>query len=170
MGEYRTLFIIRMCFYWTGVCKDIKLWLKYCARCVAYNIWRDKKSEFYFSWPITTPFYIMHVEVWAPGHLVDENVNNLQAMNAMCDLTQFVISTLVKRGTAAYLAQLFMENVVLSFGIVAVVVVDADSNFLGVFKAMCVASKNIVGRCHKATITEQCRKIPSVFKQDAGYC
>ena len=31
----------------------------------------------------------------------------------------------------------FMENIVLSFGMVAVVVVDADSKFLNVFKSMC---------------------------------
>ena len=32
-----------------------------------------------------------------------------------------------------------MEQVVLSFGMVAVIIVDTDSKFLGVFEAMCTA-------------------------------
>ena len=49
MGEYKTLFRIRTRFYWPGVRKDIKLWIKICAHCVAYDIWRNRKSELYFS-------------------------------------------------------------------------------------------------------------------------
>ena len=56
----------------------------------------------------------------------------------MCDLTQFVISILVKDARAESLAKLFMELVVLSFGMVAVIVVDADSKFLHLFKEMCL--------------------------------
>ena len=137
MGEYKTLYRIRMRFYWPSMRADIKNWVKSCAHCCAYNVWRNKKSELYFSWPVTTPFYIMHVDLWAPGHLVDKNGATLQAMNSMCDLTQFVVSSLVSDASSSVLAQVFMENVILTFGIVAVVVVDADSKFLGVFKTMC---------------------------------
>ena len=35
----------------------------------------------------------MHVDLWMPGYLTDEKGNTLQAMNVMCDLTQFVVST-----------------------------------------------------------------------------
>ena len=93
----------------------------------------------YFSWPITSPFYIMHVDLWIPGKLVNAFGETLQLMNCMCDLTQFVISILVKEATSETLAELFMEQVVLSFGMVAVIVVDADSKFLGAFQAMCTA-------------------------------
>ena len=67
---------------------------------------------------------------------MDSDGRVLQAMNSMCDLTQFVVSTLVENASSEILAQLFMETVVLSFGMVAVVVVDADSKFLGIFKEM----------------------------------
>ena len=139
MGEYKTLFRIRMRFWWPSMRKDIKLWVKSCAACIAYNVWRNRKSELYFSWPITSPFYIMHVDLWMPGKLTTENGETLQLMNCMCDLTQFVISILVHEAISEILAKLFMEQVVLSFGMVAVVVVDADSKFLDLFKAMCVA-------------------------------
>lgn len=137
MGEYKTLFRIRMRFFWPGIRRDIKFWVKSCAYCCAYNIWCNRKSEVYFSWPVTTPFYIMHVDLWMPGKLTDEAGETLQLMNAMCDLTQFIVSIVVSNANSTVLAKLFMEQVVLTFGMVAVVVVDADSKFLGNFSAMC---------------------------------
>ena len=49
MGEYKTLFRIRTRFYWPGMRKDIKLWIKMCAHCISYDIWWNRKSELYFS-------------------------------------------------------------------------------------------------------------------------
>ena len=88
----------------------------------------------YFSWPVTTPFYIMHVNLWSPGKFIDDDGNTLQLMNCMCALTQFVISIIVDDARSDTLAKLFIEQVVLSFGMVAVVVVNADSKFLGLFE------------------------------------
>ena len=59
----------------------------------------------------------------------------------MCDLTQFVISTIVIEPDSASLAKTFMESVVLSFGMVAVVVVDADSKYRGIFESLCTILK-----------------------------
>ena len=57
---------------------------------------------------------------------------------------EFVISTLLEDATAALLAKAFMENVILSFGVCSVVVIDADSKFCGEFEAMCTILKIIV--------------------------
>ena len=81
----------------------------------------------------------MHVDLWIPGYLVNEKSQTLKLMNAMCNLTQVVFSNKVKDTTLEYLAQLLMEYAVLSFDMVAVVVVDADSKFLHLFQAMCIA-------------------------------
>ena len=59
----------------------------------------------------------------------------------MCDLTQFIISTITFDIKAETLAKLFMENVVLAYGMVAVVVVDDGSTFKGLFQDMCSALK-----------------------------
>ena len=59
----------------------------------------------------------------------------------MCDLTQFVVSSVTFDTKATVLAKLFMEDVILSFGMVAVVVVDADSRFRGVFEEVCTILK-----------------------------
>ena len=58
-------------------------------------------------------------------------------MNAMCDLTQFMISIIVSDAHSEPLGKLFMEQVVFSFGMVAVIVVDANNKFLGLFEKIC---------------------------------
>jgi len=141
MGEYKTLFRMRLRFFWPGLRKDIRKWVG-CGHCTAYNVWSSRKSEGYFSWPVTTPFYIMHMDLWAPGKIVSAASSKTQMLlNAMCNLTQFVISSVVENLTAEVLAQALMEDVVLTFGMVAVVVVDADSKFLHVFEEMCTELK-----------------------------
>ena len=48
MGEYKTLFHIRLRLFWPGLCKDVKEWVKGCARCNSFNIWKTRKSEYIF--------------------------------------------------------------------------------------------------------------------------
>ena len=63
MGEYKTLYRIRMTFFWPGLREEIKKWVAACAHCVSYNVWRTRSSELHFSWPITAPFWIIHVDL-----------------------------------------------------------------------------------------------------------
>ena len=108
--------------------------MKNCAHCCAYDVCRNRKSELYFSWPVTTLFYIMHIDLWMPGKLTGSTGQTLQLMSAMCDLIQFIVSILVKDVTAKILGRLFMEQVFFTFGMVAVVVIDTDSKFLDLFE------------------------------------
>ena len=55
----------------------------------------------------------------------------------MCDLTQFIILSITTDTKAGSLAKFFMEEVVLSFGVLAVAVVGVDSRFRGAFEEMC---------------------------------
>ena len=69
-----------------------------------------------------------------------------------------------------------MENVVLTFGIVDVIVLDADSKFLGVFKTTCVAlniySWPLSRVNHKGNSVEKYRrflnKTQAIVGQDHG--
>ena len=88
---------------------DINMWVKACAVCVSYNVWRNRQSELYLSWPITSQFYIIHADFWMHGKLIIENGETLQLMNCMSDLTQFVISILVSNATSEVLEKLFTE-------------------------------------------------------------
>ena len=58
-------------------------------------------------------------------------------MNAMCDLTQFIVSIIVSDAYSEPFGKLFIEQVVFSFGMVAVIVVGANCKFLGLFEEMC---------------------------------
>ena len=137
MGEYKTLFRMRLRFHWANMRADIKNWVKGCPECIANNMWRNRRNELFFSWPVTAPFYIMHLDLWQPGRLLDENNDSVYLFNSMCDLTQFVISTIVKNPNSLELAKCFMEQVLLSYGMCSVVAVDADSKFKSVFEEMC---------------------------------
>ena len=137
MGEYKTLFRMRLRFHWPNMRTNIKDWVKGCPECIAHNVWRNKRNELYFSWPVTAPFYIMHLDLWQPGKLEDEKQNSIYLFNSMCDLTQFVVSSIIKNPNALDLAKSFMEKVLLSYGMCSVVVVDADSKFRSVFEDMC---------------------------------
>ena len=139
MGEYKTLYRMRARFFWPQMREDVKHWVKTCAHCIAYNVWRDRRSEVYFSWPVTVPFWIMHVDLWSPGDLTNDKGEKGYLLNALCDLTQFVVSIPTFNISAEHLSQLFMEHVFLSFGCCAIVVVDDGSNFKGSFESMCKA-------------------------------
>ena len=53
----------------------------------------------------------------------------MPVLNAMCDLTQFTIFSITTDTKAESLAKFSMEEVVLSFGMVEVAVVDKYSRF-----------------------------------------
>ena len=118
-------------------------WVKGCAHCVSNIVRRSRKCKIYFSWPVTTPFYIMHINIWSPGHLIDKNStrSTIQLMKSRCEHNQFVIYSVVRNINAEGPANKFMEDVALSFGTTSVVVVDADSKFRSILEEMCTALK-----------------------------
>ena len=44
MDKYKALFCIRMIFFWPGIRRDIKTWVKFCAHGYTYDVWRSRKS------------------------------------------------------------------------------------------------------------------------------
>ena len=106
--EYKTLHRMRFRFYWKKIRDDIKTWVQSCAHCITYNFWRNRKIELHFSWPITMPLWIMHIDLRCPGKILDSTGNKGNLMNVMCDLTRFVVCTPTYNITAENLAKLFM--------------------------------------------------------------
>ena len=47
----------------------------------------------------------MHVNLWYPGTALSENSTGRHLLNAMCDLTQFVISTIITETHAEHLVK-----------------------------------------------------------------
>ena len=69
----------------------------------------------------------MHLDIRPPGDVLKDHKDGGNLLNCTCDLIQFVVSCIMTDTNANALAKVFMEEVILNFGMVAVVGVDADS-------------------------------------------
>ena len=98
--------------------------------------WRRRGQELMFSWPVSSTFAILHVDLWMPGHHSDPN-GNMALINAMCDVSQFVNVVPVSDERSATLASYFMQHVLMKFGLCHLVVLD-DGSPLKAFSSPCV--------------------------------
>ena len=60
-----------------------------------------------FSWPVSSPFAILHTDLWMLGHFKDRN-GGVALMNVMCGITQFVVVVPVPKEVASTLAEHFI--------------------------------------------------------------
>jgi len=160
-GKFKTLLAIRMRFFWPVMRKDIIAWVDGCPDCIPARMKKRESTGLVHSWPITTPFAIISVDFWKPGTTTNpRGFNGL--LNAMCDMTQFIVSVPIKRSDSAYIARMFMESVLLKFGICAMVVVDDGSEYRKTFEQMCKALSlrfhAVAKRNHKAVGVERYHK------------
>lgn len=129
IGTYQTLFRMRMLFFWPKMREDIKCQVSRCAPCILYNVWEIYKSQTHFSWNFTITLQIIHVDLSWPDFTEDDNLDKAYLKNSMCDVTQFVsLSPTTSIDTVA-LAQLFMSDVLLYFGVCSILVIDDGSTF-----------------------------------------
>ena len=130
---------MRLRFSWPGLRTDVTTRANGCAHCLSYNVWRNQKQELHFSWPVIMPLYIMQANLWDPGTSLSKNSAGRHLLNAMCDLTQFFVSTITMETHAEYIAKPFTGNIIISLGMVANLVIDADSWFKSVFRDICAS-------------------------------
>ena len=71
MGEYKTLYRIRLRFFWPHMRADIKEWIQKCPHCALTYRWRRRGQKLIFSWPVSSSFAIFHVDLLMPGHHTD---------------------------------------------------------------------------------------------------
>ena len=117
MGEYKTLYCLRSGVFWPKIIEDTKQWVAKFAHCIAYHIFRNRKSELYFSWPIKSPFWIIHTDLWSLGNAATNSRGNTgYHLKSLCDLTHHVVSTPTFDINTAALAKLFTGEVLLKFG------------------------------------------------------
>jgi hypothetical protein len=134
---YKTLHRLRSRFFWPKMRSDISEWCRSCAHCIATDSSIRKNSELAYSWPISQPFFVLHVDLWMPGKTMATDDGSTHVLAAMCDLTGFVVSVTTAATEADSLARIFMQDVLLKVGLCGLIVVDADSKFLGAFEEMC---------------------------------
>ena len=85
--------------------------------------WRRRVQVVMFSWLVSSPFAIIHDDVWILGHRNDPN-DYMVFMNAMRDMSQFVVVAPFRDESSATLADNFMQHVLMKFGICHLVVLD----------------------------------------------
>ena len=108
--------------------KTIIAWVKTCAHCISTGAMKRFNSELLFSWPVTAPFWILHIDLWQPGAVSDKD-GFKYLLNAMCDLSQFVISVPIKNADAATIAKALLQDILFKVGLCGVIVVDDGSGF-----------------------------------------
>jgi hypothetical protein len=136
MGIYKTLHRIRLRFFWPLCRKDVTSWVLQCPHCIASNGTVARNSELIFSWPLCCPFYILHLDLWAPGDISNYR-GETYLLNAMCDLTGFVLVNATNNITAHDLARLLVQEVLLKIGFCGLISVDDGSTFKGLFQEVC---------------------------------
>ena len=136
MEEYKSLYRIKLRYFWPSLRSDVADWIKQCAHCIITYRWRRRGQELMLSWPVSSPFAILHVDLWISVHHFNPN-GNMTLMNAMCDMNQFVVVVPVPDESSATLASYFMQYVLIKLGLCHLVVLDDDSPFKGAFIAMC---------------------------------
>ena len=117
---------------------DIYQWIKEYPHCRLTFHWRRRDHELMFSWPVSSPFAIIHVDLWMPGKYTDSN-SNMALMNAMCDMSQFVVVVSLTNESSATLAENFFQHVLIKFDVCHLVVIDDGTQFKGAFVVMCTA-------------------------------
>ena len=155
--------------------KDIKAWIKSCAQCNITCRWRRRGSELLFSWPISSPFSILHADLWFPGDFTDYTGSHY-LLNVMCDLTQFVVVVPVPGCTSAIIAKHFVQDVLFKFGLCYLVVIDDGTPFKAAFTSACDSLKIpfecAAKRNHKSLLVEKfhrfLNKVVTIAASDRG--
>ena len=103
MGEYKNLYRIKLRFFWLKLRSDIHRWINECPHCQLTFRWRRRGQKHMFFWPLSIPFAIINVDLWMPGIFTDSK-GNTALMNAICDMSQFVVVVPVPDESLANLA------------------------------------------------------------------
>ena len=109
MGAFKTLLLIRTRFFWPQIRKLIMAWVKGCADCIPAAVRNREGTGLLHTWPITTPFAILSVDMWKPGEVVNAD-GYIALLNAMCDMTQFIVSVPVRTLEATHVALLWRRS------------------------------------------------------------
>ncbi len=63
MGYYKTLHHIRLQFFWPGMKTAISSWVKSCPHGLLTSKHTRCTHKVMFSWPVTSPLYMLHVDI-----------------------------------------------------------------------------------------------------------
>ena len=100
--------------------------MKSCFDCIEVQNTTHVIHQLVHSWPLLTPFAIIPTDIWSPGDMTSPT-GAKYILNYMCDMYQFVVFAVLSFMNSAELVRLFMENVLLKFGLCVAIVVDGNN-------------------------------------------
>ena len=109
IGEYKILYQIRLRLFLLRLRSDISGWIKKCSPCMIMYRWRRREKKQILYWPISTPFVILHVDLWILCRYTDSN-GYIVLMNVMCHVSRFVVVLSIPDEYSATLASHFMQH------------------------------------------------------------
>ena len=80
--KYKTLYRLKLRFFWPRMRSDIQDWVRHCLNCILIYKLRRRGQEVMFSWPIRSPFVILHADLLMPIHFTHSD-GDVDFMNIM---------------------------------------------------------------------------------------
>ena len=133
----KTLHRIRLRFHWHKLRSDVDTWLNECPACILANTHPSRNGKLALSQPVSSPFSIIHVEIWQPSN--PDYLGGKHFLTAMCNLTGYSIIADIPWGIPDALAKLFTKRVLLRVSTCLVVAPHAGSPFFSHFEEMCTS-------------------------------
>lgn len=136
-GMHRTFERIKQYRQWKGMKRDIEEYIRKCPSCQKNKLTQAKtKMPLEITDTAKTVFEKCSMDIVGP--LSISNNGNKYMLTFQDDLSKFTLAVPIERQDADTVAEAFVENIVLRYGIPSVLLTDQGSNFLSdVFKRVC---------------------------------
>ena len=128
-NAYRTFHQIKLRFYWPGMYSYITDMFKKFPGCALSNATKRRSSKLIYSFPIESPFKVIHIDGYTAGKHQSFEGDELYLV-ACCGMCTFAVMEPIAKGTSTSFASAIMK-IMLRFGFSHTVVVDKDSKFFG---------------------------------------
>jgi hypothetical protein len=157
MNYVRTFRAIRLRYFWPGMFQFIKDLCLKCPGCALSNRTHRPKSALVYSFPITSPMMVIHVDGYDAGAHSSFEGDKTYVV-AVCGMTTFAVMEPVRSKDAKGFAAALMR-ILLRFGICHTIVLDKASTFRSVFEKVVellqLNSHTISSENHNAMLVER---------------
>ena len=96
----------------------------------------SSRSKHYLLLASDFTFWIIHVNLWIYSYNIDIKANTI-VMNAICNISQFLVSVSVSDESSSILAEYFSQHFLMKFGVCHLVILDDGGPFKGIFISIC---------------------------------
>jgi hypothetical protein len=136
-GIQRTIERIKLYISWSGLEDDVTQYIKTCKTC---QLNKETRSKIKLPLTVTdtqaTPWDKLYLDVVGPLPLTGRNMKYI--LTCQDNLSKYLMATPLENQTADVVAEAFVRNVILIYGIPNEILTDQGTNFMSdVFKSIC---------------------------------